>query len=359
MSIAEALKAVDERSRANRAAGAAAGDYESLYRTTTGNMGDINALVQALVSQMQQAGNPMGELDEEAIRNREAQRFSALAPSVDRAAAMAGSQGFAQAVRSGMGDSTQAADRAGALTREFGDMYAKLQENARTTAFQEALERLKSMLADKSASTQQLGTAANAVANYGNSAQRIAADRMQATSGSKAATNAALGKVFEKVLDSDTLRNVLGQADKALAPAASGAARQVGNWLGMDTTPQQYNLASLWESQGNNSGTGLRLDGGGLGLTAPSGSGSATGGSGEIDWGRILSTGPSSSMSAPAGGLQAAAPKFNTDYSSLLSGSSNPISSSVNNSSYEEPYQEWNSPSQSSWSDATETEWTW
>lgn len=305
MQLGDLLRGVDERNRANAAAQSASADYSDLYRALMAGVNQSNPLIQALLQRMTEAGDPIGELDEEAIRQREMQRFSALAPSVDRAHALAASQGFAQAMRSGMMDSTQAADQMGRLTRDFSDVYSKLQENARTTAFSEALERLKAMMSNNNATSGQLQAAMQGVNQYAQNAQRIASERNDFAQGAKASASSAWQEALMKAIDSPLGKRALEMADQQLGrwldsrqqpttPAVTASQRYALSDMG-GSQPAPQSSSSSWLSslfQGNTgSGTGLRQTGS-EGLQWPTG-----GGSQGINPSFNLGTGSSSLMS--------------------------------------------------------------
>lgn len=209
------LQSSSDESKAGASLDAANADQSALYRGMSGDTELLRALQQALLGQVAPI-DASGEISEEEISNREAQRFSRLAPSVDRAQALVASQDFAKALRTGMSDSTALEQVQNNRVREFSDVYAKLQENARTTAFNEALERLKGLIATQGSGGNIIASSAQGMANYANRMSEMNNARGNAAAGAKRSSSAAVQDTLARVLDSAFGKRLVGYADKKL-----------------------------------------------------------------------------------------------------------------------------------------------
>lgn len=138
---------------------------------------------------------PIASFSTAGVANEAARKFRNLVPSVDRAAAIASSQGFADALKRGVANSTQAAGTADELTRKFSDVYSKLEQQANDSAMAENQANYKDYLAgvgQQVGQNQMLGTLANQLlgttanvytntqAQYANSSAQAAARLLQA-----------------------------------------------------------------------------------------------------------------------------------------------------------------------------------
>lgn len=157
--------------------------------------------------------------DEGDLKNRTDQIASGLNGTVDRAAAIAGSQAGAQLRKRGMGDSTQAAESANGLTRQYGEVYQKIQEMARQRAFDE----LKSK---QGLNQQLLGTVGTGLSSSNNSSLTNA--REMSTAASKAASEARQnqGGKTQNLLESKLMEAMLG------SKAVKGGIDDGMNYLG-------------------------------------------------------------------------------------------------------------------------------
>ena len=95
------------------------------------------------------------EYNTDGVQSRSDQKYSRLSGGIDRANAIAASQGFAQALRGGLSDSTQAATTANNITREFADKYSALSEQADSSALAENQANYGSYLTGKTAEVDQ------------------------------------------------------------------------------------------------------------------------------------------------------------------------------------------------------------
>jgi hypothetical protein len=220
--LAQILGTSNDANVATAAANRAASDWEG---AATGLQGDQAALRQILAGLVPEVAAPLPNFDEASIIGRADQRYSGLVGSVDRAHALAASQGFAKALRSGMTDSTQAQDQAQSMTRQFSDVYAKLRENAQSTAFQEAIQAYKTALDKRAAGVQGINVATGGLANYGRTLldnERMRFNSAQQTAGQ---ANKSSGDAWAKILDSSVGKRLLGAVDS-----------KVGAWMGGDKT---------------------------------------------------------------------------------------------------------------------------
>lgn len=115
----------------------------------------------------------IGDYSVRGVADAADRKFAALAPSVDRAAAIASSQGFGSALKRGVADSTQAVGMADDLTRQFADVYAKLRQQSEDSALADNAAKYQSYLSGKGAQIGQNNNLANAANQlFGTSAQR-------------------------------------------------------------------------------------------------------------------------------------------------------------------------------------------
>jgi hypothetical protein len=164
------------------------------------------------------------------VRNRADQKYSSMVGGVDRAATIAASQGFGQALNNGMMNSTAAATQSNNLTRDFSDLYAKLREESDSSALAENSAQYKSYLEGQGVQIDQNAKVASALnQTYATTSQKSAnADGLYAN-----AANAS--------------------ADRALAALKN----QDGAWLQADandnsaTASKNSLLANLYSIYGN------------------------------------------------------------------------------------------------------------
>lgn len=145
------------------------GDTSSAYyQTAKGSGPDLDMLKGwatgdrlSLADQLQRAIDASGrrvdvkEYSTDGVADRSAQKYSRLVGGVDRAAAIAASQGFADSLRGGMGLSTAAAAKGNDLTRQFSDVYSKLAEQADSSALAENDNIYKNYLGGKQSEIDQ------------------------------------------------------------------------------------------------------------------------------------------------------------------------------------------------------------
>jgi len=97
------------------------------------------------------------------VRQVADRKYSSAVGGIDRAATLAASQGFAKALSGGMADSTAAATQANTLSRDFADLYAKLRQEADTSALAENQATYKSYLEGQNAQVDQNSRVAQAL----------------------------------------------------------------------------------------------------------------------------------------------------------------------------------------------------
>lgn len=197
-SLRDAQAADDQANSASGIARDANANYREISNKTQTYADRYAALLDALGASI----NKTPEQDADFARNRADQIFSSYAGSVDRANTIAASQAGAKAYSRGMADSSQATDQVGNLTRNFSDVYTKLQEVARQRAFDELKARSAIDTQNYSAAAQGLnGTLRMALENaqkYSESAGRTAS-----------ATNKERGETQNKVLDTGAAGNFM------------------------------------------------------------------------------------------------------------------------------------------------------
>ena len=198
--------------------------------TTNSAADQALALIAALSQQM-----GLSTADESAgISNRSDQIFSNLVGTVDRGNAIASSQGFAQALRRGMGDSTQAADQANNLTRSFSDVYSKLRETANAGAFDEANKKKAAAVQSYQAATQNAVPLQKLSVDTAKSIQERAATTAQAAAKQS-------GQSFTDIAGSTLIKGLMGMADKSVEKAGGFGAllESLSKGFGFDTPTQQ------------------------------------------------------------------------------------------------------------------------
>ncbi len=231
---------------ANAVARDAAANYTGRYNATETAADQYLKLLQAISPALAQSA----DADSTDLVNRTNQIFSALVPTVDRANAMTASQGFAKALKNGMGDSTQAMDNANTLSRNFGDVYAKLQETARQRAFDELKASIQAKQQTASMATQGL---ANLNSQALNAARQTASDA--ATRAATAQT--AVGSNLEKLITSKAADWLTGTVEKKLNENGgfTGLLKTLQGAFSDDTTKVGPESPILW-SAGNPVTTG-------------------------------------------------------------------------------------------------------
>lgn len=196
----------------------------------------------------------IGDYSVKNVKNMADQKFSALAPSIDRAAAIAGSQGFSAALNKGVADSTQAVGAQDELTRKFGDVYAKLRQQSDDSALADNAAMYQSYLSGKGQqinqnnllgqlATQLFGqtaqAAGNTMGNYTNSGNAVADRMLRALSGADSASiqnqqvnNAQYAPLLSALvnLNSQGLNTAQQRFQTASGNAATSATNQ-GNQL--------------------------------------------------------------------------------------------------------------------------------
>jgi hypothetical protein len=243
--LSDYSSADSEAGNASAAARDMAGNLRVRSNITNDAADQYLALVKALQSQV--SGDPATEIAD--LEGRTNQIFSALAPSVDRGNAIAASQGYSQALKRGMGDSTQASDAAKNLTRNFGDVYQKLQEVARQRAFDE-------LKTNKQLAGQNLSTATSGLMNLNNLALTNARELQSAASRSAGAAQQNLGKNFTDTISSNASKWLLDKVDAGYKEAGGfdGLLTSLRNGLG-------FGGEATASSGGSSDGGGFQFDG--------------------------------------------------------------------------------------------------
>jgi uncharacterized protein YbjQ (UPF0145 family) len=170
-----------------------------------------------LVAALQAQAIPDAAGDEASLINRTNQIASALNATTDRASAIASSQAGAGLLKRGMANSSQASDMVGGLTRQFGDVYQKIQEMARQRAFDEMKQKA-------AANTANLQVATQGLVNMDNQALTNARQLQQQSAKTASDTTSEYGKQFTNILGNKLmdwgskkadgfLNDALGQTD--------------------------------------------------------------------------------------------------------------------------------------------------
>jgi len=183
-------------------------NYREMSNKTQGYADMYGKLLEALSGRL----NQPQDVNDEYLRNRADQIFSAYSGSVDRANAIAASQLGARLAKSGMGNSSAADDGRQGLTRQYSDVYNALQEKARQRAFDELKARQAQDTVNYQAAAQGL-----------NGSLRMALEnsRQYATDAGRASTtaNTARGTAINNVLDTGVAGRVMGGIDSAVKDA--------------------------------------------------------------------------------------------------------------------------------------------
>jgi hypothetical protein len=219
----------------------------------------------------------IGDYSVKNVQNMADRKFSSLAPSVDRAAAIAGSQGFSAALNHGVADSTQAGNMQDELTRKFGDVYSKLRQQSDDSALADNAVMYQSYLSGKGQQVNQnnmLGTLATqlfgqtaqtagaTMGNYTNSGNAVADRMLRALSGADSASvqnsqvnNAQYAPLLAALVNLNqqglvTAQNRFTTAGQNAGVAATNQGNQLANVVnGFASAPWFQNmLKSGWNS---------------------------------------------------------------------------------------------------------------
>jgi hypothetical protein len=154
------------------------------------------------------------------VRNRADQKYSSMVGGVDRAATIAASQGFGQALNNGMANSTAAATQSNNLTRDFSDLYAKLREESDSSALAENSAQYKSYLEGQGVQIDQNAKVASALnQTYATTSQKSAnADGLYANAANASADRdlAALKNQDAAWLQADSNSNAAVSSQNSL-----------------------------------------------------------------------------------------------------------------------------------------------
>lgn len=186
--LVEGYSANDLRMRTQQAAQQANENYAQQANSTQDTVDKYKSLLEALRSRF-------GQNPEEEINNRAAQYYANETADLDRTAAQVASQGFAQSLKRGMGDSTQAGDQSVELARRLAPLYQK----ARNNSNQQALDYyLKTRGVDQNA----MQTATVGLANLQRGALDTAGQMQQRAAQSANSATTRLGEVATNAIAS-------------------------------------------------------------------------------------------------------------------------------------------------------------
>jgi hypothetical protein len=225
---------------------------------------------------------PIADYSTAGVANEAAKKFRNLSPSVDRAAAIASSAGFADALKRGVANSTQAAGTADELTRKFSDVYSKLEQQANDSALAENQANYKDYLGGVSQQLNQnqvlgtlanqlLGTTANVFTNtqnaYAQSGAQSAARLLQALQlGDSASLNSrtsSLAPLLQALVQLNgqglnTAQSRFGAAATANQTAQTNQGSQLANVMGNPLVAGAFNWlgdkAKGWWNGGSGGG---------------------------------------------------------------------------------------------------------
>jgi len=219
--------------------------------------GDRANMLAALAPAAQAAAQrvQVADYNTDNVQNRATQKYSSMVGGLDRAAAIAASQGFAQALKGGVANSTAAATKANNMTREFSDLYSKLSEEADASAMAENKDVYASYLSGKNTQIDQNAkvaqslaqvlsqTASKASSSEGNYASSATNDANRMIDAIKAQDNAWLQR------DSNDKTYALGMTNASNGYATN--MQQLANNFASNLTNQSYQYASNQNNSAN------------------------------------------------------------------------------------------------------------
>lgn len=141
------------------------------------------------------------EFSTDGVSDRADQMYSRLVGGIDRANTIASSQGFASALRGGIGNSSSAATMSENIARRFADEYSKLRETADQTALKENQSNYATYLSGQNAQVAQNMQLAQALSTLASTAANTAA---RSSSDYVSAGNSMADRLLRAVGDADS-----------------------------------------------------------------------------------------------------------------------------------------------------------